>query len=139
MTKEFKYRPQYGLLILGLAGLVASFYLLPAIGLGEIGFSFLTGLFGLSSLTLTIIFLVLFARQLGSGDLKISDNQIEIPGHWTKRTILNFDQIKLIGTSDTWDNVIKISDGHRTHSIQGQLMNNADLKELKTILREKLK
>jgi hypothetical protein len=139
MTREFKYRPQYSLLILGLAGLVVSFYLLPSIGLGEIGFSFLTGLFGLSSLTLTIIFLVLFARQVGSRDLKISDNQIEIPGRWTKRTILNFDQIKLIRTADTWDKVITISDGHRTHSIQGQLMDNDDLKELKIILNEKLK
>jgi len=84
MTKEFKYRPQYGLLLLGLAGLVCSFYLVPAIGLGEIGFSFLTGLLGLSSLILSIILLVLFARQLGSGNLKISDSQIEIPGQWTK-------------------------------------------------------
>ena len=139
MTKEFKYRPQYRLLILGLAGLVVSFYLLPLIGLGEIGFSFLAGLLGISSLTLTIVFIFLFARQLASRDLKIFDNQIEIPGHWTKRTILDFDQIKLIGPTDTWDKVIKISDGHRTHSIQGQLLDNVDLQELKTILKEKLK
>lgn len=139
MTKEFKYRPQYSLLLLGLAGLGTSFYLLPAIGLDEVGFSFLTGLLGLCSITLTIVFLILFARQLGSGKLRISDNQIEIPGHWTKRTILNFGQLKLIGTSDTWDKVIKISDGHRTHAIQGQLMDNDDLEELKTILEEKLK
>ena len=139
MTKEFKYRPQYILLLLGLAGLVTSFYLVPAIGLGEIGFSFLTGLWGLGSLVLTITFLFLFARQFGSRNLIISDNQIEIPGHWTKKTILNFEQLKLIGTADTWDKVIKISDGHRTHSIQGQLMDNSDLEELKTILKEKLK
>lgn len=139
MTKEFKYRPQYGLLLLGLAGLVASFYLVPAIGLGEIGFSFLAGLLGLSGLILTIIFLILFARQLGSGNLKISDSQIEIPGQWTKRIILNFDQIKLVGSTDSWDKVIKVSDGHQTHSIQGQLMDNIDLLELKTILKEKLK
>jgi len=139
MTKEFKYRPQYGLLILGLVGLVVSFYLLPLIGLGEIGFSFLVGLLGISSLTLTIVFLFLFARQLGSRVLKLSENQIEIPGHWTKRTILNFDQIKLIGPTDTWDKVINVSDGHRTHSIQGQLLDNVDLQELTTILKEKLK
>ena len=138
MTKEFKYRPQYLLLILGLAGLVTSFYLLPAIEFGEIGFSFLTGLLGVCSLMLAIVFFVLFARQLGSGNLKISDNQIEIPGHWTRRTVLNFKQLKIIGNSNTWDKVIKISDGHRTHLIQGQLMNNSDLEELKTILHEKL-
>ena len=139
MTKEFKYRPQYSLLLLGLAGLVTSFFLLPAIGLDEIGLSFLTGLLGLCSLVLTTVFLVLFARQLGSGNLRISDNQIEIPGRWTKRTILNLEHLKLIGTTDSWDKVIKLSDGHRTHSIQGQLMNNGDLEELKTILKEKLK
>lgn len=139
MTKEFKYRPQYSLLLLGLAGLVTSFYLVPMVALGEIGFSFLTGLLGMSSVLLTIIFLILFTRQLGSGKLRISDNQIEIPGHWTKRTILNLEQLKLIGTTATWDKVIKISDGHQTHSIQGRLMNNSDLEELKTILKEKLK
>jgi len=139
MTKEFKYRPQYSLLLLGLAGLFTSFYLLPAIGLGEIGFSFLVGFYGLTTLTLTISLLFLFARQLGSGDLKITDNHIEIPGHWTKRTTLNFDQIKLLGTTDSWDKVIKLSDGQRTHFIQGQLMDNVDLQEVTIILEGKLK
>lgn len=139
MTREFQYRPQYYLLLLGLGGLIAAFKFLPAIRYGEIGFAFLVGLFGLTSLTLAVVFLVLFTRHLGSGNLIITDNQIQIPGHWTKRTILNFDQIKIIGTIDSWDKVIKVSDGYQTHSIQGQLLDKIDLEELKTILKDKLK
>ncbi|MBS1508847.1 MAG: hypothetical protein JSS79_19575 [Bacteroidetes bacterium] len=139
MSKKFKYRPQYALLILGLAGIVASFYLLPLFGLGEIGFSFLLSVFGVGTLMLTIVFLVLFARQLGLGYLKISDHQIEIPGYWSRRTILNLNEIKLIGATNTWDKVIKLSDGRQTYSIHGQLMRNVDLQELKLVLEEKLK
>jgi len=139
MTRKFKYRPQYSLLLFGIAGLLSSFYLVPAIGYGEIGFSFLTGLFALSILILTIIFFVLFARQPGLGDLKISESQIEIPVLWMKRITLNFDQIKLVGTTDSWDKVIKVSDGNQIHFIQGNLLDNVDLFELKTILKEKLK
>jgi hypothetical protein len=139
MTREFKYRPQYTLLLFGLVGLVTSFYVLPAIGAGEFSFALWTGLLGLSSLILTTIFLILFARQLGSGDLKITDSKIEIPGHWTKRAILNFNQITLIGTIDTWDKVIKISDGQRTYSIDGKSMSHVDLQELKTILKDRIR
>jgi len=121
-------------LLLGIAGMIASFYLLSGIGLDEIGFNFLTALFGIGSLLLTLIFLILFARQLGSGAVRITAVTIEIPGHWTKRSILNIAQIELIGTMDSWDKVIKVSDGQRILSIDGKLLSDADLIELKTIL-----
>lgn len=137
--REFQYRPQYVLLLLGLGGLIAAFKFLPAKRYDEVGFGFLMGIFGLTSFALALVFLVLFARHLGARKLIITDNEIQIPGHWTKKTIVNFEQIKIIGTMDSWDKVIKISDGHRTHAIHGQLMNKVDLEELKTILKEKLK
>lgn len=71
--------------------------------------------------------------------LRRSDNKIEIPGHWTKRSILNFDQISLAGTMDSWDKMIKISDGQRIYSIDGKQLRYDDLEELKIILRDKLK
>ena len=139
MTREFQYRPQYFLLLLGLAGLIAAFKLLQVSGYGEVGFAFFTGFFGLASLTLSIAFLILFGRHLGSGGLIIKDKTIEIPGQWRKRVIMDFDQIKVIGTTESWDKVIRLTDGHQTYVIYGQLMNNSDFQELRDILKHRLK
>jgi hypothetical protein len=139
MTREFQYRPQYVLLLFGIAGVIAALKLLQASGYGEVGFAFYAGFFGLTSLTLSIAFLIIFGRHLGSGRLIIKDKTIEIPGHWRKRVTMDFNKIKIVGTTESWDKVIKVTDGHQTHVIYGQLMSDSDFLELRDILKRRLK
>jgi hypothetical protein len=134
MTREYRYRPPILFLLLGLGGLYVSYTLLRAIGYGEIGFQLLVGFFGLSCLALAIYFLLKFIDKIGSGDLKITDDFIEIPGQWRKRVTVSFTDIESVSKIDTFDKVIEILSKNGLHSIDGKLMDRNDFLELKKIL-----
>ncbi|MBX2961736.1 MAG: hypothetical protein KF687_04435 [Cyclobacteriaceae bacterium] len=138
MTKKFKYRPSYVLLLLGIGGIIASTKLFKVVGMDEVGFSFLVAVFGLGSLALGITFLIQFVSHFGSEDLKITEDHIEIPGSWKKKTILNFKDIRNIDSLDSWDRVIRISSKVGIYSIDGKLMKRNDFNEVKEILMSKI-
>lgn len=134
MTKKIKYRPPILFAFLGLGGLYVSYILLRAFGHGEIGFQFLIGLFGLSSFGLGVYFLKKFVERIGSGNLKVTDDLIEIPERWRKREKVLFTEIDRIDGIDSFDKMIRLSSKGQHYLIDGKLMNRNDFQELKDFL-----
>jgi predicted membrane channel-forming protein YqfA (hemolysin III family) len=134
MNKVYKYRPPVVYIVIGLCGLLVSYTLLRAVRYGEIGFQFLVGFLGVMSLILGTVFTKKFIEALGSGDLKIGDDSIEIPGHWRRRVTVSFADVDRIGEMNKFDKVIEISSKSGLYAIDGKRMNRNDFHELQDIL-----
>ncbi len=139
MTKKYKYRPPVFYLFIGLGGLYTSYIFFRAFGVGEIGISLIIGFFGLACLALGLGFTILFINKIGSGDLVLSDDFLEIPGRWRKRQKIKLRDIRSVNEIDTYDNVLEISSGRGLHLIERKWMNKKDFQELRDFLKEKLK
>jgi hypothetical protein len=137
MTEEFKYRPPFKYLFVGLGGLVlSSIFGLAVIKGDEIWFSIIVGLFSLMGLGMGIGFLTIFFRKLNVGKLKIGTDFVEIPGRWKDRTKLNFSDITEIGEFDTYDNVIEIESRQGIHLIERNWMKQKEFDIVKKRLQE---
>jgi hypothetical protein len=138
MTKNYRYRPPVFYLLIGLGGLYVSYIFFRAFGYGEIGFSVIVAFFGLACFALGLGFTILFVNKIGSGDLKVSDDFIEIPGRWRKRQTIRLSDIKGVNEIDTYDNVIEISSKGGPYLIEKKWMRKKDFQELKDFLKQKL-
>lgn len=84
MTEEYKYRPPFKYLVVGLSGITVSTIFGLSIGKGEIWFLIIMILFCIMTLALGIGFLTIFIRKFSIGNLVIGNDFIEIPGRWKK-------------------------------------------------------
>ncbi|QHI39185.1 hypothetical protein IMCC3317_45900 [Kordia antarctica] len=135
MINEFRYRPPFKYLFLGIGGiLAASIFGGVTLEKGEIWFRIITFIFFVLNLALGIGFLALFINKFNVGKLKIGDDFIEISGRWKNRTKLNFTEIKSIGEIDTYDQVIEIKSENGFNLIEKQWMKSKEF----DIVREKL-
>lgn len=137
MTEEYKYRPPFKYLFLGLGG----FVMFTIFGLGmikgdEIWFSIIVGIFCLMSLALGIAFLTIFLRKLNVGHLKLGNDFIEVPGRWKERIKVNFNDILDIGEIDTYDNLIEIKSKDGIHLIERNWMKQNEFDNVKKRLLE---
>jgi hypothetical protein len=139
MKKNYRYRPSYFYLLIGLGALYVSYIFFKAFGYGEIGFTILIGFFGLTCFALGLAFTILFVNKFSSGDLKVTDDFVEIPGRWGKRKRILFDDIRTVNEINSYDSVIEISSKSGLHLIEKKWMDKKDFQELKDILKEKLK
>jgi len=138
MTKQYKYRPPFFYLIIGLGGLYSSYIFSRAFGHGEIGITVIIGFFGLACLALGLGFTIIFINKFNSGDIIVNDDSIEIPGRWKKRKTVRFVDIKAVNEIETYDSVIEISSKRGFFLIERKWMRKKDFQELKGILQTKL-
>jgi hypothetical protein len=137
LINEFKYRPPFKYLFVGIGGiLMATFFGGVTLEKGEIWFRIITLIFFLMALALGIGFLALFINKFSVGKLKIGEDFIEIPGRWKKRTKLNFTEIKNIGEIDTYDQVIEIESEKDFHLIEKQWMKSKEFDKVRKKLIE---
>ena len=137
MTEEYKYRPPFKYLFVGLGGLVMSAIFGLAIIKGdEIWFSIVVGIFFLMSLAMGIGFLTIFFRKLNVGNIKLGIDFIELPGRWKERIKVNFKDIIDIGEIDTYDNVIEIESKNGIHLIERNWMKQKEFDKVKKRLQE---
>ena len=80
MIEEYKYRPPFKYLFVGLSGILGSVIFGIAIGVDKIWLSIVMGIFCLMMSAMGIGFLTIFIRKFNVGNLKLGDDFIEIPG-----------------------------------------------------------
>lgn len=135
MINEFKYRPPFKYLFVGIGGiLMATIFGGVTVEKGEIWFRIITFVFFLLTSALGIGFLAIFINKFNVGKLRIGEDFIEIPGRWKKRTKLNFAEIKNIGEIETYDHVIEIESENGFNLIEKQWMKSKEFDKV----REKL-
>jgi hypothetical protein len=136
MIEEYKYRPPFKYLFVGLGTLPAAFLMGMAsiLSTDSIWFCIVTGLFSLLFLLVGIGFLTIFIRKFNVGNLKIGTDFIVIPGRLKDPIRLNFDQIQEIGEFDTYDNVIEIISDEGVHLIERNWMKQKEFDAVKSIL-----
>lgn len=83
-----------------------------------------------------ILFLTLFLNKYKSGNLKIGNDFIEIPGRWKKRERIEFSDILEIGEINTYDNVIEISTKENFYLVERKWMKQNDFNKVKELLQE---
>ncbi len=137
MIKEYKYRAPFKYICLGFGGLVmSSIFGLAMIRGDGIWFSIIVGIFSLIGLALAIGFLTIYFRELNTGNLKLGNDFIEVPGRWKERVRVNFKDILGIGEFDTYDNVIEIESKHGTHLIERNWMKQKEFDNVKIRLQQ---
>ena len=137
MINEFKYRPPFKYLFVGIGGiLMATIFGGVTLEKGEIWFRIIMFIFFLMTSALGIGFLALFINKFSIGKLKIGEDFIEIPGRWKKRTKLNFSEIKNIGEIHTYDQVIEIESEKDFHLIEKQWMKSKEFDKVRKKLIE---
>ena len=134
LIKEFRYRPPYKYLFVGLSSLIAASIFGFAVGGDKLWFSIVVGIFYLMMLAMGVAFLAIFFNKLSVGKLKIGEDFIEIPGRWKKRTKLNFADIENIGEVNTYDHVIEINSKKGFYLIEKQWMKSREF----NIVRKRL-
>ncbi|AUC75521.1 hypothetical protein CW732_07460 [Olleya sp. Bg11-27] len=139
MINEFKYRPPFKYLFVGIGGiLMATIFGGVTLEKGEIWFRIITFIFFLMTSALGIGFLALFISKFSVGKLKIGEDFIEIPGRWKKRTKLKFSEIKNIREIDTYDQVIEIESEKDFHLIEKQWMKSKEFDKVRKKLIERI-
>jgi hypothetical protein len=87
-------------------------------------------------MALGIVFLTMFLRKSYSGNLKIGNDFIEIPGRWKSRRRVHFNEILEIVEFDTYDLVIEIESKHGVHLIERNWMKPEEFDNVKKRLQE---
>ena len=137
MISEFRYRPPFKYLFVGIGGiLVATIFGGVTLEKGEIWFRIITFIFFVMTIALGIGFFAIFINKFNVGKLKIGEDFIEIPGRWKKRTKVNFAEIKNIGEIDTYDQVIEIESENGFHLIEKQWMKSKEFDQVRNKLIE---
>lgn len=137
MIEEYKYRPPFKYLFVGLIELVVSTFFGVVMFKGEeIWFSIIVGFFCLINLATGLSFLTIFFRKYNVGNLKIGNDFIEIPGRWKAKTRVNFNDILNIVEFDTYDNVIEIKSKYKVHLIERNWMKKKEFYKVKKRLQE---